>query len=136
MNQFDISSYRQFSEIPLNDYNTLKFSVYVLDKNWNYLFVSAFVEKNLGTRGTNLIGKNMWQEFRELTSDPSFILLRKNTEKGLDTNIITNSPVNSQRLNIIGRPLRDCYFFSASILPKKEDLIDELRKELRTPYSL
>lgn len=132
MKQFDISTYSQFSELPLNDFNSFKFSVYVLDKDWNYLFVNEFVKNNLGIRASDLTGKNMWVEFKELAIDPSFILLKKNTEKGLDTNIITNSPINLQRLNIVGHPLKDCYFFSASILPKKEDLIDELRRELRT----
>jgi len=131
MNHLDISKYSYFSELPLEQFNNYKISVYVIDKNWNYLFVNDFVKKNLGQRSEDIIGKNMWQEFKELAIDPSFLLLKKNTEKGLNTNLITTSPINSQRLNIIGNPLKDCYFFSSSILPKKEDLIDELRHELR-----
>ena len=131
MNHLDISKYSYFSELPLEEFNNYKFSVYVIDKNWNYLFINNFVNKNLGQRAEDIIGKNMWQEFKELAIDPSFLLLKKNTEKGLNTNLITTSPINSQRLNIIGNPLKDCYFFSSSILPKKEDLIDELRHELR-----
>ena len=131
MNHLDISKYSYFSELPLEEFNNYKFSVYVIDKNWNYLSVNNFVKKNLGQRAEDIIGKNMWQEFKELAIDPSFLLLKKNTEKGLNTNLITTSPINSQRLNIIGYPLKDCYFFSSSILPKKEDLIDELRHELR-----
>ena len=131
MNQFDISGYQEFSQLPLEEFNTFKFSVYIIDLDWNYIFVNDFVKKNLGERAETLVGKNMWQEFKELVNDPSFILLRKNTEKGLVTNIVTTSPINSQRLNIIGRPLKDCYFFASSILPKKEDLIDELRNQLK-----
>ena len=131
MNSIDITKYSAFSELPLKEFDGFKFSVYALDLNWNYLFVIEFVERNLGAKGRNLIGKNMWEEFKELATDPSFILLKKNSEKRLTTNIITTSPINSQRLNIIGYILKDCFLFTSSILPKKEDLIDELRKELK-----
>ena len=33
----------------------------------------------------------MWQEFKELATDPAFILLKKNSEKGVNTNIVTTS---------------------------------------------
>ena len=81
MKQFDISTYSQFSELPLNDFNSFKFSVYVLDKDWNYLFVNEFVKNNLGIRASDLTGKNMWVEFKELAIDPSFILLKKKYRK-------------------------------------------------------
>jgi len=135
MNKFDLSKYTQFSELPLDEFDFFKFSVYVIDFNWNYLFVNDFVRKNLGDKANNLTGKNMWQEFKELATDPSFILLKKNSEKGLNTNVITKSPINSQRLNIVGYPLKDCYFFFSSILPDKDVLIDELRKELKNMYA-
>jgi hypothetical protein len=33
-------------------------------------------------------------------------------------------------LNIAGFRLEDCYYFTSSILPDKDNLIDELRSEL------
>lgn len=135
MDRFNHAEYSQFLQLPLEELNCLKYSVYVIDFNWNYLFVNDFVKQNLGPKGENLIGKNMWDEFRELTSDPTFILMRKNTERGLATNIITTSPVTGQKLNIIGYPLKDCYLFTSSILPKKEDLLDELRNALKNSSS-
>lgn len=131
MNKFNVSSYSKFSDLPLDDFNKLKYSVYALDFNWNYLFVNDFVKKNLGARANNLAGKNMWQEFEELATDPAFALMRKNAEKGYKINIVTTSPINSQRLNIVGHALEDCWLFSASILPDKDELIDELRNELK-----
>lgn len=101
-----------------------------MDFTWNYLFVNAFAQNNLGERGRNLVGQNMWEVFVELTTDPSFLTLRKNSESGIRSNIITTSPVTRQRLNITGFPLEDCYYFTSSILPDKENLIDELRHEL------
>jgi hypothetical protein len=130
MHKFPIIEYKNFSELPLERFNTLKFSVYILDFNWNYLFVNDFAKRYLGERGDNLIGKNMWIVFPELGSDPSFMLLRQNSENRITTNIISVSPLIGKRLNITGYPLEDCYYFSASILPDKKDLLDELRQEL------
>jgi len=129
MNRFDFNSYSKFSDLPLEQFNTLKFSVYALDFNWNYLFVNDFVKKNLGERAANLMGKNMWEVFEELAIDPSFALMKKNAEKGLKVNLITTSPINSQRLNIVGHTLEDCWLFTSSILPDKDELLDELRSE-------
>jgi hypothetical protein len=130
MHKFPITEYKKFSELPLDKFDTFKFSVYIIDVNWNYLFVNEFAKANLGDRGTDLIGKNMWEQFKELQDDPSFKELKKNTEKGVTTNMIVTSPVHGKRLNITGYVLEDCYYFSSSILPDKANLIDELRIEL------
>jgi hypothetical protein len=130
MHKFPIADYKKFSELPFNQFNTLKFSIYIIDFSWNYLFVNDFVKNNLGSRGNDLTGKSMWIEFKELATDPSFKFLKQNMEKGIVTNINVISPVNGKRLNIAGYPLEDCYYFSASILPDKDDLIEELRNEL------
>lgn len=136
MNKFNFSNYSSFSDLPLKDFDTLKFSVYVLDFNWNYLFINDFVKRNLGSKADNLVGKNMWQEFEELAIDPAFAMMKKNAEKGLKINIVTTSPINSQRLNIIGHKLEDCWLFSASILPDKDELLDELRSVLKNTSTI
>jgi hypothetical protein len=136
MHKFPISEYRTFSELPLEKFNSFKFSVYIIDFNWNYLFVNDFAKNLLGERGQDLIGKNMWMQFKELEVDPSFKLLRKNAENGITTNLTVTSPVLGKRLNVTGYSLEDCYYFSASILPDKDNLIDELRNELGKRKSL
>jgi hypothetical protein len=130
MDIFGLTKDSVFSDLPFHKFNELKYSVYVVDKEWNYLFVNPFVAENLGSRGLNLVGKNMWIQFQEFVTDPSFLLLKRNTEQGLESNIVTTSPINTQKLSIKGYPLKDCYLFFSSILPKKEDVIDELRSEL------
>lgn len=131
MNKLDFSGTTTFEELPLAHFDEMKFSVYVLNPEWKYLFVNKFVKENLGSRSYDILGKNMWATFPELAADPSFIQLKTNMEKGLISSFITISPLTSQRLNITGHPLKDCYFFTSSILPKKEDLINELRQSLR-----
>jgi hypothetical protein len=131
MHKFPITSYKKCSELPLDQFQKLKFLVYIIDFNWNYLFVNDAVKANLGERGNNLIGKNMWEEFEELTVDPAFNQMRQKMEQGLTVNMETISPINGKRLSITGYRLEDCYYFAASILPDKDDLIHELRSHLR-----
>jgi hypothetical protein len=130
VHKFPITEYKNFSELPLEKFNTLKFSVYILDFDWNCLFVNEFAKNILGHRGANLVGKNMWEQFDELVHDPSFKELKAKVEKGITTNIILVSPVHGRRQNITGYALENCYYFSSSILPDKENLIEELRQEL------
>ena len=112
MHKFPITEYKKFSEIPLDKLNTFKFSVYILDFSWNYLFVNDFAKNNLGARGRDLIGKNMWDVFSELQKDPGFTLLKKNTENGITSNMIVTSPVTRQRLNITGLLLLHVFHFA------------------------
>jgi len=130
VHKFPITEYKKFSELPLDKFNTLKFSVYILDFNWNYLFVNDFAKSILGERGEKLVGKNIWAEFDELQHDPSFKELRARMEKRVTTNIIVVSPIHRNRQNITGYALEDCFYISSSILPDKENLIEELRQQL------
>jgi hypothetical protein len=131
--KFDVTKYSTFRQLPLQKFNSFNFGVYLLDKDWNYLFVNEFVVKNLGSRGEGLVGKNIWTHFKELASHPAFIKMKEDCERGFPCNFITTSPLTGQRLNVTGQPLSDCYYFSASVLPTKEEIISDLRKQLRTP---
>ena len=130
MESYPIDRFKNFSELPLDDFDKLTFSVYLIDFGWNYLFVNDFVRKNLGEKGKNLIGKNMWKTFPQLSSDVNFQKLKANSELRVPTKIVTISPINFQRLSIFGHPLEDCYYFSATILPDKDALINEIRGQL------
>ena len=130
MNKYDISGYSKLSELPLDEFETMKFTIYVLDKFWNYIYLNFHGENILNCDREDLIGKNMWEHFGALSIDPTFIDLRKKSELGLNTNYLTISPLNSKKLNILGYPLSDCYLFFVSILPNKDDLINELRNEI------
>ena len=130
MYKFPITQYSHFAELPIEELNRLKFPVYILDFNWNYLFVNKAVEEHLGERANNLHGKNMWETFPELAADPAYKELKKKIEKGVVPRIETVSPITAKRLSITGYALKDCYYFAASVLPDKKNLIDELRSEL------
>jgi len=110
--------------------NELKFSVYILDFNWNFLFINQFVHNNLGKRAENAIGSNLWTTLPEIASDPIFKIMKKSIENGAVVNHTTISPINNQRVSVVGYALEDCYYFTSSILPNKQTLIDDLRSEL------
>ncbi|HLP14206.1 MAG TPA: hypothetical protein VK177_19905 [Flavobacteriales bacterium] len=128
--EFDSVKYDSFSTLPLPEFDTLKHSVYVTDKTWKYMYVNKFVEDNLKIVRENLIGQNMWDYFPALAMDPSFRQLKENTENHKTTQLITVSPINQKRLHITGYPLQDCYLFFSGIMPDKNNLLLELRKEL------
>src|SRR4051812_36828343 len=108
---------KQYKDIPVDKLKKLSFSVYIIDKNWNYLFVNDFVPLNLGLN-ENLEGKNMWQRFPALLADEAFIKLKLNSEAGISSKITLTSPLTSQRINIVSYILDDCFVFYSVILPR------------------
>ncbi len=131
MNKLFFPSSTFFKELPLDQFENARYSIYVIDWNWNYLFVNKFALENLGSKANSVLkGKNMWTTFPELEKDLHFATLRENSEKGLNTNILAVSPLTGQRLHITGQKLGDCYLFTSSITPNKEKLIEELKNTL------
>jgi hypothetical protein len=130
MHKFPINEYKTFSELPLDKFQTFKFSVYILDFNWNYLFVNDFAKANLGEKMSHILGKNMWNEFKELAADPVFNQIRDKMDRRLSCSYETTSPLNGQRIYITGYPLEDCFYFTSSILPDRQELLNDIRNQL------
>jgi hypothetical protein len=130
MTIFPITAYRRFSELPLEQFQLRGFSIYVLDFEWNYLFVNDFVKHNLGDRAQNIIGKNMWAFFPALRHDFFFSDFKRKMEKSGTFTGVSVSPLTGQRLRVTGHALEDCFYCTSSILPNKEELISDLRKQL------
>jgi hypothetical protein len=131
--KFNPAEFITYSELPLNQFDDKKLSIYVLDKEWNYLYVNDFVRKNLDGRSKDMLGNNMWKAFPELSIDSAFAKLKTETEQGRNTDLVTTSPLTGQRLNIKGFVLSDCFLFFATVLPDKSELLNELRSEMRKP---
>jgi hypothetical protein len=130
MQKLNIPPDTSFASLPFDKFNELKFALYVLDTGWNYLFVNEHATRNLQVPLGELVGANMWEKFKALASDPSFMRMKNDIEKGSPVNFVTTSPLNGQRLNIVGYALKDCLLFYASQLPNKEELLNELRTAL------
>ena len=129
MYKFPITSYSRFEQLPLDKLGALKFSVCLLDLDWNFLFINDASKKVLPERG-DPIGKNIWNLFPELAADPAYKLLKKNIDKGVVPRVETRSLVNAKRISITGYPLEDCFYLAITVIPDRENLLDELRNEL------
>ncbi|MCE3258774.1 MAG: hypothetical protein K0S12_415 [Bacteroidetes bacterium] len=130
MHKLSFPDSTSFKDLPLDVLNKAQYGVYVTDLDWNYLFVNKFVAKNLGPEGEKLIGKNMWTTFPPLKNDATFKELKERTEKGIESSFTTISPLTGQKIHITGQVLKDCYLFTSSVLPKKEDVIEDLKRTL------
>lgn len=130
MYKFPITRFRRFEEVPKDALNNLRFLVCLYDFEWRCLFLNNFAREYFRPDGDRLLGKVLWKEFNELLNVPAYKQLKLNAEKGVVARIETLSPVTAKRLSITSYTLDDCYYLAASILPDKEQLIDELRHEL------
>jgi len=134
MEPFDLSLYKSYRDLPLPELETLSYSVYVLDLDWCYLYANAFELRKLGEAGKGLIGRNMFATFPALRDDPSYQKIKETLEAGLETKTIVLSPVYQQRVQICGRPMLDCYFFCTAVIIEKENLLNELRSQLKSGH--
>ena len=125
-----ISSYHRYVDLPLDKFKLMKYKIYILDLNWNYLFVNDVVLADLPNTNRDLIGLNMWTVFKELQKDPTFQQMKLDIENRKEVNVTTVSPLTRKRLRIFGWPLEDCYLFTVSTLPDKQELLNELRSLL------
>lgn len=120
-----------FSDLRLAEYKSLNYSVYVLNFDWHFLYVNDFVLSNLNGQGGKLIGQNIWSTFPALKNDLAFQKMKSDAEQGLKSSFTTMSPLTGQKIQVSGQNLRDCFFFTSTPVPLKEDLIRELRREIR-----
>jgi hypothetical protein len=135
MHRFDTENWKDYSELPLDTYNTMKVLVAVVSKEWNYLFLNDY-NREINSRIVNgLLGRNIWAAFPELLLDTNYIKLKANCEQGININVVLTSPVIGQRLNVRCIVLNDCYVFFSTILPDKAELLNELLNELRKEIS-
>jgi hypothetical protein len=130
MHKFPIYNFKNCAELPYEDLNALKFAVYILDFNWNFLFANSIGCSNLKATLDDLKGENLWKMFGNTNNDPQFKTIITDVESRRASNITTVSAITGRRVNVTGYPLEDCYYFSVSLLPDKEDLINDLRSQL------
>jgi|SRR6476469_6169964 len=131
MHKFPIFNYKRFSELPLKRLDNQKFSIYLIDFNWNYLFANIFSFQVHNKERSDLVGQNLWQLLKEkMDVDTEFKSFVRKIQEGQPASIQTISAFSKKRVDVSGYPLEDCYYFAVTILPDKEDLINELRSQL------
>lgn len=128
--EFSIDSIRNYSQLPLELLNRLSNSVYVVDYEWRYLFLNDNSKKAFGDIAETLIGKSAIDVFKGPQFQQVFDNLRDAVENKTPFSAVVYSPLRGKQVHIKGFPLEDCYFFSTSVLPGKDELLSELRAQL------
>ena len=132
MHKFPIFNYRLCSELPYNELDKQRFAIYIIDLDWNYYFANKFVFETHKLERSDLIGKNIWNTLNEkMALDSEFRIFIKKVREGSPANITTVSALSNKRVSVTGYPLEDCYYFAVTILPDKDDLMAELRQQLK-----
>jgi hypothetical protein len=130
LGEVSIKSYKWYKDIPLATLNQLPFSVYLIDYNWIYLFLNANSRSVFGELADKLIGKSALEIF----SDSKFNTIFENVQSAVvnrsPCDCTLYSPLRGRQVNIKGYPLEDCYYFSTTILPGKEEVLADLREQL------
>lgn len=127
---FSIEHCNRYVDLPLDIINNLPISVHIIDYNWTYLYINKNSLKVLGDSAEHLIGKNALEVFKDSRFKTIFERIQKDVVDKKACNTIIYSPLGGGQISIKGYPLEDCYYFSLLILPSKDELLEELRKEL------
>ena len=131
--KFRIPQYGKFQDLPFDELNEKKCSIYVVDYDWNYLFANAHAIDLLGSSpaGKNIL--NVWQDHPMVNFEAVFNMLKPGVEERQPLDILSRSPLTKKAIQILGHPLSDCYYFSIYELPDKESLLIELKSLLKRP---
>src|SRR5688572_21089610 len=78
--EVSIKSYKRYKDIPLDFLNKLPFSVYLIDYNWNYLFLNTNSRNVFGELADKLIGKSALEVF----SDAKFKAIFDNIQSAVE----------------------------------------------------
>lgn len=130
LQEVSIKTYKRYNDIPLEVLNKLPFSVYLIDYNWNYLFLNTNSRNVFGSLADKLIGRSALEVFSDVKFEPIFDNIQSAVENRSPCDCTVYSPLRGRQVNIKGHPLEDCYYFSTIVLPGKEEVLADLREQL------
>ena len=120
------------ADLPAGELNKRRYSIYVIDYNWTYLFANDYAKTRLG--GVSIEGKNIeqiWKELPHLNFQPIYDLLRDSVASKSPITVRSTSPLTNKTIDIRGLAMSECYYFSVVELPDKDSLISELKSYLK-----
>jgi hypothetical protein len=124
------SEYKRFDQLPLSVLDELPFSVYIVDYNWVYRFINRSARQAFGALADKLIGQNVFEVFRDKRFEQIFLGIKGDVDRRVAIHKIVESPLRGSQVILKGIPLEDCYYFTATIVPAKIEVLNELRDEL------
>lgn len=126
-----LAQYYAFRDLPFDELNVKKSSVYIVDYDWNYLYANHQAVERMGSSPVGKNVKDLWKEHPDKNFQPIFDLLKGPVYERKPLDINSRSPLTKRVIEIIGHPLADCYFFAITELPDKESLLTELKGLLK-----
>jgi hypothetical protein len=133
VHRFPIYNYNRYSELPFGEFDIQKFAIYIVDKEWNYLFANKFVFDLHMLDRTDLIGNNVWEILQgQMQLDSQFKQFINTIKSGASSSVVTLSPMSNKRVSVIGYPLQDCFYFAVTILPDEQELRLTRKKEINS----
>jgi hypothetical protein len=130
--KFPIQSFDTFKSLPLQEFEKQRYSIFVIDYDWNYLYANAYVSERL--KGISIVNRNVrqiWQDHKHLNFQPLYNMVKNPVANHQPLSLKTHSPITNNSIEISGYPLDDCYFFTVSELPEKNSLLSELKSTLK-----
>ncbi|MFD2163130.1 hypothetical protein ACFSJU_12060 [Paradesertivirga mongoliensis] len=132
MQKFPIYNYSRYSDLPLDEFDSKNFAIYVVNKDWTYLFANQYVFDVHNLERNDIIGNNIWETLNEkMQIDSQFRTFIQNVKKGIPSHVVTVSAISNKRVSVVGYALLDAYYFAVTILPDKDELLNELRREIK-----
>lgn len=128
---FLIRNHQCYADLPLGILDELKYSIYVIDYDWIYLFINKNARDAFGRLADKLIGQSAIEIFSDSRFYSVFEKIRHSVATKIPLHTIVDSPLRGRQIVLKGYPLQDCYYFSAGVLPGKQEVLDELREELK-----
>jgi nitrogen fixation/metabolism regulation signal transduction histidine kinase len=124
---FSIENYKRYEDVQLDVLDTLPFSVYIIDYDWVYLFLNKNSIHAFGKNIDKLIGQSALEAFKDVRFEPIFEKIKYSVETKTHCYVTMYSPLRGAQVNIKGYSLEDCYCFSSTVMPSKEQVLGELR---------
>jgi hypothetical protein len=128
---FSITAYNRYGDVPLIELDKLPYSAYLVSYDWVYLFINKSGRQTFGVLAEDLIGKSARAVFTGEKFKAVFDKLDEGLQKKISIEAVLYSPMRNSNINVKGFPLEDCYYFSVAVLPGKQEVVDDLRSELR-----
>lgn len=127
---FSINDYDLFAEVPLHQLDEVAYSAYIINYNWVYLFINKSARDAFGPLADKLIGNSALETFRDSKFAEIFENIKDDVERKLAINKTVVSPLRGSQVILKGHALKDCYYFSATVVPTKVEVLNELRDQL------
>lgn len=127
---FSIYDYDQFDQIPLHLLDEVAYSAYIINYDWVYLFINKSARDAFGPLANRLVGNSALEVFRDSKFSEIFAEIREDVDEKRAISKTVVSPLRGSQVILKGYPLKDCYCFSATAIPAKIEVLNELRGEL------